>query len=165
MDTTFRSVTETPLVESTPSEFTENKVGASVADLPEPISSENSANTVLDVIGLEDNIFDLPSEEQSKIQEIAGFVQDIIKAKGKNPTTLSYAKEIDELKAEVGLDYEADPMEAIERLSGVIKAYKNLAFLGDRDRKSMFMKLAKMPNTKSMNELVFKEMNNRRVWQ
>lgn len=164
VDTAFRSAPEPVNVEPHESEFVENKVGAEISDTPEPLEGEKVDNAVLDVIGLDDTFHDLPSEEQSKVKEITNFLTDVIKAKGKTPTVLSLSREMDSIKAEMGLDYDANPVEVIDRVSGVIKAYKNISFLKGDERRSIFMKLARLPDSKSMNKMVFDLMENKKIW-
>jgi hypothetical protein len=70
------------------------------------------------------------------------------------------------IKEEMGLDDFVDPDVSLERMGGVVKAWKEINFISDpQERRSLFMKLARQPDTKSMNRLVYQEMNKHTIWR
>jgi len=152
-------------VESTPvsSEFVKNNVGASVE--AEPVDIESMPQTILDVLGIDDNVKDLPSEEVENLNEIASYLTDQLKSQGKIPNALTMGRKLDEIREELEMDDQTEANVVLDRLGGVVKAWKNLGFMKDSSSKrSMFMKLARCKDSKEMHRLVFKEMNQQNVW-
>jgi hypothetical protein len=134
----------------------------------EPIEFKDGPNKsiVLEALNINEDVNSLPEEDQSNLQEVKNYVQEIIKAKGLTPTFPIFKKTLDSLKSEMGLSEEADPAIVLDRIAGVVKAWKNLSFVNDSDEKrKLFFKLANLKSSKDMNEAVFKTMQNYKVWE
>lgn len=132
-------------------------------------SSENLSNiekgdkSIYSVLGVEDN---LPSELNNSVEEIEKYVFDSLKTKRIDPTIPYMNEEINTVKQEIGLDENAPIETVIDRIGGVIKAWKELAFIKDiEEKKQIFMRLADAKTSKEMNKIVFEEMNRRSVWK
>lgn len=154
---TVRSLESAPTKD--PSSPTVQEVGTSYIDPKE------SDSVVLSTIGITDDIGNLPSEDRANLSLITDFINGVIESRGLKPEASSYQKVMENLKIDMGLEEETDPVVVIDRIGGVIKAWKNLSFIRDPgEKRRMFMKLAKSPDSKSMNRLVFEEMNKKEVW-
>lgn len=146
-----------PLPEPRESEFSFND--------SEPVTSENREVSVLKALDIDDDLRNLPEEDRSNLSEMSGYLEDIVKSRGLEPTVKSYAKVLHDLKLDMGLELEASPEVVLDRVGGVVKAWKSLSFVSDsKEKRAIFMKLARQPDSKSMNKLVFEEMERRRVW-
>jgi hypothetical protein len=159
MDVTIRSapqqVSEAPVSHE---EFTKNDIGASV-EAP-PVDNDTMPQTVLDVLGIDDFVRDLPSEEVENLNEICSYLNDQLKSQGKIPTALTMGRKLDEIREELEMDDQTEPSVLLDRLGGVVKAWKNLGFMSDpKEKRSMFMKLARCPDSRSMHKLIFSEMS------
>ena len=140
---------------------------ASALDENEPIelSEANGQSLVLNALDINDDINNLTSDDKADLGEVKQYVIDVIKAKGLPETVASFKKSLNSLKSEMGLDQEADPAVVIERIAGVVKAWRNLTFIKDpTEKRSLFMKLANMKSVQDMNREVFKAMENYKVW-
>ncbi len=63
-------------------------------------------------------------------------------------------------------DSEASADFVIEKVGNLIKAYKDLAFIKDpREKRALFMKLARQETSKDMHKLVFETYERNKVWQ
>lgn len=143
-----------------------NEVGASHEDIGEPLEGEKSQMAVLDFVGILDMPRNMPAEAQQNLRELTDFVTQKLESAGKTPTLRSIAKEMQNIKEEMGLDDFVDPDVSLERMGGVVKAWKEINFISDpQERRSLFMKLARQPDTKSMNRLVYQEMNKHTIWR
>jgi len=130
----------------------------------EPVDSESMPQVVLDVLGLEGNVKDLPSEELSNLREISGYLESQLIIKGKVPNVNTMGRMLDNIREELGMDDQTDSSILLDRLGGVVKAWKNVGFISDSAQKrSLFMKLARCKNSKEMHRLVFQEMD-RHSW-
>lgn len=137
---------------------------ASVASNFVPEGEESGA--VLAGLGIAESPDQLPSEMQSDIETIKDFVVDTLKSKGLNMDSTSYTRVLTDLKEQLDLEPNTHHSIVIDRLAGVIKGYRNLVFIKDpKERKTLFMKLARLPDSKSMNKMVYSEMEKRSVWQ
>jgi hypothetical protein len=165
---TFRNAptsSPTALATSVPQEMPEgNDIGPSVEQ--EPVNLNSMPQTILDVLGIEDDVRDLPSEESNRLSEIASYLEDQLKASGKMPNALTIGKKLDEIREELEMDEDTEKEVVLDRLGGVVKAWRDLGFLKDpASKRSMFMKLARCPDSKSMHKLIFSEMNRSEVWR
>lgn len=151
-------------VENTPHEEVEpNNVGAEVSgDL---IDSEKATEVLLTSIGIDD-IGNLPEEYQNNVRDVSSYVYKLIESRGLMPNENSFNRVLSDLKFEMGLDSDAVPEIILDRIGGVIDAWRNLSFIGDpKEKRSIFMKLARLPDSKAMNKLVFEMMSKKEVWQ
>jgi len=167
-DTVFRTFTpsETITPESIP-EPVKNNVGAeeNVADF-EPVEGARADATVLKVLGLDDIPRNLPEDAQSNLTEFREYVTEIMKSKGISPTVGSYRRFVEETRDQMGIDRDADPDVVINRIGGILKAWKSINFISNpREKRAILMKLAKQRDSKAMDDVIYEEMNKRRVWQ
>jgi hypothetical protein len=134
----------------------------------EPIEFKDGPNKsiVLEALNINEDVNSLPEEDRGNLQEVKNYVQSIIKAKGLTPTFPIFKKTLDGLKSEMGLNEEADPSIVLDRIAGVVKAWKNLSFVNNpEEKRKLFFKLANLKSSKDMNEAVFRAMQNYKVWE
>ena len=168
VDTTFRQISNEPAAETRLYQDgpKDNKVGPSTDIMPEPIESEGMPQVVLDVLGIEGNVKDLPSEEVSNLREISAYLEEQLTQHGKVPSALTMGKKLDEIKAELEMDDDTEASVVLDRLSGVVKAWKGLGFMTDpAQKRSMFMKLARCKDSTEMHKLVFKNYESSGAWR
>lgn len=133
---------------------------------PIEIRESSGGSVVLDALGISDSVKNLTYDDQKDLQEVKSYVTDILKAKGLSETVTNFRKSLDEVREEMGLATEADPALVIERIAGVVKAWKNLTFVKDpTEKRSLFLKLANMKSSQEMNRLVFEKMEEYKIWQ
>jgi len=170
-DTIFRSVPEPsiPLPMADGSDSQKNDVAPAEGFLgTEPIEvfEDSGKDILLSSMGIDDEVENMPSEDKEKHQEVKFYLKDIIKQKGLSPTTSSFKRVLDDIKFDMGLDQEADPHVVLDRIGGVIQAWKQLSFIRNpEEKRRMFMKLGKAKSSLEMNRMVFEEMERRSVWQ
>ena len=169
MPSTFRvaslpSEPSTPLPESEP-----NRAGAeeSIGSIePLELREDRGGDIVLEALGIEEDVAALPEEDQDNMKEVKKYVKDIMKAKGIESTFGNFKQTLDSLKYEMGLADNADPQVVLDRIGGVVRAWKQLSFISNpAEKRSLFMRLAKQPSSKDMNRIIFDEMEARSVWQ
>lgn len=148
-------------------EVDDSSVGYEEQDIePLDIRESRSGDVLLDALGLDDDVSNLPDEQKENVLEVKQYVKDVLKQKGRSDTVDSFNKTLSELKEYVGLDENADPDVVIDRIGNLIKSYKSLAFVTDaKERRSLFMKLAKQESSQEMDRMVFEEMTRRNVWR
>lgn len=146
-----------------------NEIGAEVSlpdSEPLEIREERGGDIVLESLGIDDSISNLPQEDRENVSEVKSYIKEIIKSKGMSDTVGNFKKTLDTVKSEMGLDPEADPQTVLDRIGGVVKAWKELSFISNpKEKRSFFMKLARMESSSEMNRLVYQEMEKRKVWQ
>lgn len=133
----------------------------------EPIELRETGNRsiVLDSLGINENVNSLPEEDKGNLHEVKQYVLGIIKTKGLSPTVSVFKKTLNGLKGEMGLDDEADPAIFLDRVAGVVRAWRNLSFIKDpTEKRKIFFKLANLKSSSEMNEEVFKIMEGFQVW-
>lgn len=163
-ETTFREIS-TPVVTATEVVVPEPKDNTSPEidiELSKPV--EHSKDGVLAALGIDDSTSVMPEEDRNNLAEVGNYVSDILQKRGVNPTQGAYKRVLDELKWDMGLDSEADPTVVLDRMGGVVKAWRGLSFLPANERRRAFMKLARLPSGKDMNKAVFELMEEREVW-
>ena len=159
-DITFREAptepAETKLYEREP----ENRNVGADQGMPEPIDTESMPQTILDVLGIDGNVRDLPSEELSNLKEISSYLEESLGRDGKVPSIKTLGIKMDEIREELGMDEDTETSVVLDRIGGVVKSWKGLGFIQDPAKKrSLFMKLARCPDSKSMHKMVFDEMD------
>jgi hypothetical protein len=133
---------------------------------PVELRETHGVSVVLDALGIDDRIDNLPEDDKSNVQNVKDYVMEIVKSKGLSPTVGSFKKTIDGLKEDMGLDKEAEPSIILDRIAGVVKAWKNLSFIKDVDEKrKIFYKLARLSSSSEMNKEVYKLMSDYKVWE
>jgi hypothetical protein len=66
----------------------------------------------------------------------------------------------------MGLDPDTMSQVVLDKLGGIVRAWKSLAFMtDDKERRNLFYKLARLGTAKEMNDAVFEQMNKQKVWQ
>lgn len=170
-DVVFREapppVIEKPKVDLPEPEVNKSHVDSGESD-NEPIEfrDTNNRSIVLDALNIDENINNLPAEDRSNLQEVKDYVTGIIKSKGLSPTVGVFKKTLNSLKSEMGLSKESDPAVILDRIAGVVKAWRNLSFIKDAEEKQrIFIKLAGLGSSKEMNKEVFKLMEGYEIWQ
>lgn len=164
ISSTFRSTPQVTQPQTNLPDPKPNEIGAqeNVGDL-EPI--ENGQQAILEALGIDDAIRNMSSGDQDNLGEVKQYVYDILERKGLSPTVGSIKKALTELKTEMGFDEEVEPSVILDRIGGIVKAWRNLSFIKDpKQKKSMFMKMAKLESSKEMDEFVYREMEARKVW-
>lgn len=142
-----------------------NEVGAEedVSAL-EPV--ENGQQAILEAMGIDDAVRNLSDADQDNLGEVKQYVYDILDKKGLSPTVGSIKKALIELKEEMGFDQEVEPSVVLDRIGGIVKAWRNLSFIKDpKQKRSIFMKLARLPDSKAMDEFVYQEMEKGHIWR
>lgn len=167
-DTTFRiGSVEPPVTSPDPVEpFVENKLGyeTSLGD-EEPVEAAKAPETVLSLLGVDDAT-GMPEEDSANLKEVTDYILDMVDKRGATPTQSSMKRALDSIKEELDLDPEAEPGAILNRVGGLVKAWKGLTFIREpSERRRLFMKLARLPDSKSIDNAVMEEMEKRRVWQ
>lgn len=167
MDVTVRSIPEpAPISEaSSYEESTPNIYGASSDPIEEPLEDSAISAKTLDIMGIDEPLENLPSDQRDNLDKVSNYLKDILKSKGITPTRSSLRRELNDVKLDMGLDPEAGVEMVLDRIGGVVRAWQNLTFISDpREKKSIFMRLARQPNSQSMNRELFKIMEAKKVW-
>ena len=169
VDVVFRDA-PTPVVEQPKVDIPEPKKDntrvTSLGDDNEPIEfREEGGSVVLDALNINEDIKSIPQEDKENLNLVKDYVVEILKAKGMSETVGSFKKTLDSLKGEMGLDDEAEPSKILDRIGGVVKAWRNLSFIKDTgEKKKIFLKLSTMKSSEEMNREVFKMMENYKIW-
>jgi len=133
---------------------------------PIEVRETGGRSVVLDALGINENLNSLPEEDKSNLQEVKGYVLELVKQKGLAPTVAAFKKTLDGVKGEMGLDKEAEPSIVLDRIAGVVKAWRNLSFIKDpSEKRKIFFKLANLKSSTQMNQEVFKIMTDYNVWE
>lgn len=171
VDVTFRQA-PTPAVEQPKSDIPDvepNKVrvmSGETENEPIEVRETGGRSIVLDALNIDENLINLPVQDKENVNEVRNYVLDIVKSKGLSQTVGSFKKTLDSLKNEMGLDNEAEPSVVLDRIAGVVKAWKNLSFIKDHEEKrKIFLKLAMLDSSEKMNKEVLKLMEDYEVWR
>ena len=133
----------------------------------EPVEfRDKDGSIVLEALNIDEDINNLPSEDKGNLQEVKNYVLEIVKSKGLAQTVNSFTKTLNGLKNEMGLEDESEPSIVLDRISGVVKAWRNLSFIKDPgEKRDIFIKLAGLKSSQEMNKEVFRLMEKQSVWQ
>jgi hypothetical protein len=132
---------------------------------PIEVREEGGGSVVLDALNITDKLQVLPEDDKGKVADVKDYVLKIVKQRGLSPTVGAFKKTLDSIKGDMELDSEADPAIVLDRIAGVVRAYRNLSFITDpSDKRRIFMRLAKMGSSSEMNKEVYKIMNEYEVW-
>jgi hypothetical protein len=171
MDTSavFRTapVPQAPTPQAPPPEENNQQVQSGEDDRePVELRETHGVSIVLDALGIDDRLDNLPEEDKSNVANVKDYVMEIVKSKGLSPTVGAFKRTIDGLKEDMGLDKEAEPSIILDRIAGVVKAWKNLSFIKDSgEKRKIFFKLAHLTSSSEMNKEVYRLMNNYKVWE
>lgn len=133
---------------------------------PLEMDNRQSGSLALEVMGVEESLGELPTEVKSSLSEIENYVKAMIEKKGLEPTKGVFSRTFDKLKQEMGIDPDTTSDEVIKRMGGVIQAYRDISFISDpKERRALFMKLARQPSVEDMNRMVYDTMTKYQVWQ
>jgi hypothetical protein len=133
---------------------------------PVELRDTGGRSVVLDALNIHEDTNSIPEEDKVNLQEVKDYVLEIVKTKGLAPTVSAFKKTLNSLKSEMGLDDEAEPSAILDRIAGVVKAWRNLSFIKDADEKrKIFFELASMKSSKEMNKKVYKIMEDYEVWE
>lgn len=134
-------------------------------DQPDNTPRDRGDGIVLELLEGGANVDNLPQETKENITEIENYLYNSLEKRGVAPTTSTIKGELTRIKNDMGLDPQATPEAVIDRIGGVVKAWKSLSFVTDAsEKKQIFFKLANAQNSKAMNEIVFKAMEHHQVW-
>lgn len=160
MSTSFREpAPEKPVTESPEP----NKYG--YEETPEELRPAEDEQDVLEALGVGDNVRNLPTEDYQDLQELKGYLKSYMEEKGLPQTIRGMQKGIESLKEEFGLHQEADPQAVIQKIGGIARSWKELSFVQDvEERRKILIKLIGASSRKEMDKIIFKEMEDRKVW-
>lgn len=168
-DITFRDAPapEQPRPNLPEPEKNEQQVVSGEHDIePIEIREEGGGSVVLDALNISDKLQVLPDEDKAKVSDVKEYVLKIAKSKGLAPTVGAFKKTLDGIKSEMGLDSEAEPSIVLDRIAGVVRAWKNLSFIDNpTEKRKIFMRLASMKSSVEMNKEVYRLMNDYEVWK
>lgn len=117
-------------------------------------------------MGIDDDIKNMPVDDVENLNGVTDYLISLVKAKGKTPNALTLGRELDGLKLEMEMDEQTEPSVVLDRIGGIFKAWKQMTFIRDpAQKRSLFMKLARQKDSRSMDRLVFDEMEKRTVWR
>lgn len=163
-NTTFRSISSTEdspsWVDETPVDQTSTK-----KDFGDTEPIENPSEIVFDSLGVVDDESNLSEEDKTGLQDIVSHLKEVLKRDGVQPTKGAFKRALERIKNDLDIDPDTEPSKVINKISGVVNSWKNISFIKDiSERKSLFSKLMRMNDSKSMDDLIFNEMNKRKVY-
>jgi hypothetical protein len=162
----FKEASPEPIVQAVENIPSKEPTGERESVSTEYVDPKQSDEVVLRALGYDESILDIPSVDQENLHEVREFVNQVVKDKGLKPEASSYKKVLEDLRNDMDLDLNTDPSVVLDKVAGVIKSWKSLAFVKDaRDKRVILMKLAKAPDSKTMNKIVFDAMERSQVWR
>lgn len=154
----------TPEVPSSSGKTNNNAPDLELRDI-EPIDDRGN-EFVVEALNLTENINNLPQEDQDKVSVVSEYIQSLMKSQGLKMDASTFRNTLDKTISQMGLDFDSDPSVVLDRISGVVSAWKDLSFVSNiADKQALFQKLAKQPDSSSMNKIVFQEMEKQKVWR
>lgn len=163
MDSVFRSIQPES---SLPADATAPDIKPEVkGETPNTSFNPEGNNLVLDTLGINDDVKNMPEESKENLDLIDEFVGEIMKSKQLKTTSEAFIDTLKNFMEDLDINPHTEPIAVLDRMGGVIKGWKNLSFISDpSEKRKIFMKLAKMPDSKSMNRFIFEEMGRREVY-
>lgn len=160
MSTVFR-VADT----SQPEERTEvEKSNIGVDEELGSLKPVETTNDFLEVLGIEDST-GIPEEDSQNVKEVKNYIKDILSKQKQDETAGNYKRTLNGILEEMGLDSDSEPSIILERISGVIRAWKELTFIKNpAEKRSILSKLLKQQSSKDMNKLILEEMEKKQLW-
>jgi len=133
---------------------------------PLDVLEARGIDPVLDSLGIEEPLDHIDGADRNKISDIGRYIKDVIDNRKLKPTFGNFEKVFDEIMGGMDMDDGVEPYAIIDRISGVVRGWRDLGFIEDSSQKrSLFMKLARMNSSKDMNKFIYDEMEKRKVWQ
>jgi len=166
MDTIVATAVPAQVTHSEPTPIApDSQKGTNYSDASStPIESKDEA--VLTALNIGDSLNFLPADQKENVVEISSYIGDILDSKGIAPTQEAYNKQLATIKEEMGIDKDTMAEIALNRIGGIVKAWKSMAFISNpQEKRSLFMRLAKLGSAREMNEAVYKMMEDRKIWQ
>lgn len=131
----------------------------------EPISGDATLAATLAAMGVDTRVDVLDEKDKDNLKEVASYIEELIRQKGLANNQHSFYKVMNELRIDMNIDFEAEPSHVLDRIGGMVKSWRDIAFVKDpKERRSLFMKLAKMGTSEDMNKFVFQQMESRKIW-
>lgn len=168
MDTLLRPVsTNTITTANLPEESKDNtNISGYDPEAPIDIAETGGRDILLESLGIDENPKAMPEADRNNAKEVKQYILDIINKSGDSPTMGAFQRTLNDIKADMGLCIDADPSTILDRIGGVLKAWKSLVFIKDaHQKKSILYKLMRAPDSKEMNRIVFEKMNEMKIWQ
>lgn len=161
MHTTIQTISDTPETFQDVEHRSETvDAGLSVGEI-KPIDEVGA----LESLGIQDNPEVMPETDRENLGEMTTYIKSILKSRGVEATRVNFESTLNEVKTEMGLDPNTEPSIVLDRIAGVARAWKELSFIKNpQEKRALFMKLARQPDSKSMNRLVFETMQEHQVW-
>lgn len=152
MQTTVQTISDTPETFQDV-EYRPDSVDAStsVGDI-KPIDEVGA----LESLGINDNPEVMPEQDRENLGEMTTYIKSILKSRGVEATRANFESTLNNVKTEMGLDPNTEPSIVLDRIAGVARAWKDMSFIKNpQEKRALFMKLARQPDSKAMNRLVF----------
>lgn len=133
---------------------------------PIEIREEGGKDALLDSLDIDDSLENMPEADQENHKEVKQYILDVIKKSGDQPTMGAFKRTLNDIKADMGLSEDADPSTILDRIGGVVKSWKALAFVKNpSEKRSILAKLMRATDSKEMNRIVFDSMEASHVWR
>lgn len=127
---------------------------------------DENRDSLLDALDIEGSLDEMPEEDLENHKEVKQYILDIIKKSGDSPTMGAFKRTLNDIKAEMGLSDDASPSAILDRIGGVVKSWKSLAFVKNpSEKRSILSKLMRATDSKAMNQIIFQEMETRKIWR
>ena len=120
---------------------------------------------MLAALGIDDPT-GIPPEDKVNLKDATEYIAQLVRQRGATPTSSTMKRAVDGLKEELGLDPQAEPGIVLERIGSIVQAWKGLTFVRDAgDRRRILMRLARLPDSKAIDDALFAEMEKRGVYR
>jgi hypothetical protein len=166
-ETVFRTLSAPEPTQVSPtSTEAEPNIWATEEDLGESEPVEDYEKAVLKALGIDDEIRNITDEDKSYLSEASQYILGLVKNRGLAVTQRAFNRVMRDLRIEMGIDPEAEPDTVLNRIGGMVSAWRDIAFIKDeKERKSLFMRLARLSSSAEMNKFVLGEMDKRKVYR
>lgn len=163
----FRTISEQPEVNVEKGPEVPEGVGQhTIESLGSSEPTTDIPSAILKALSIDSPVSDIPEIDKGNLYEISSYLGEILGERGVIPTENTVARILTELKLDLDIDFEAEPEVVIDRVAGLVKSWKGIVFVKDpKERRALFMKLARQPDSKSMDRIVLEEMEKRKIWQ
>jgi hypothetical protein len=168
MDVVFKSAATPPPVSTTENIPTPEKTAGSEFTFEdgEPVEYDKVSNSVLEILGVTDDIKVMPDADKENLSLVSDYLTSIARKRGVEGSQAAYKGILDELRQEMGIDKNAAPEFVLDRVGGVVKSWRDMGFISNpKEKRALFMKLAKLDSSEAMNREVFKAMEEYKVYR